>query len=89
MSNSVSGTFFAFLLGSAAGAMAGVVFAADRGMKTEKSIRKGDKKARAGIEENLNESISELKDQISGFVNDVTERIELLEAKLETRNNNL
>ena len=74
-----------FILGAAAGAMAGVLLAPDKGSKTRENLLKKGKKISADIGEGINTQINNVKGHISNLADDISHRLSRLEEELKRK----
>ena len=68
MKKSTSNAIFGFIAGAAAGALAGILLAPDKGTKTRKKISKKVKDTSDQVTSTLGEKVDYVKDKIKDFV---------------------
>jgi len=71
MSSSDSKFLLGFLAGAAIGALAGILFATDKGSETRKVLNEKAKKIKDDLQQDMNEKIDELKDYLDENVEEV------------------
>lgn len=76
---------FGFLVGAAVGASLGILFAPDKGSKTRKKIKDNTQRMGNDIKENVGAKIDDLRDNINGFVKDMTGKFKDLEGKVKNQ----
>ncbi len=75
-------TFLGFLTGAALGGIAGVIYTLEMGERTMRTAKTETISDDTGDEGTIQESISDLKESIAGFVEEVNQRFERMESRL-------
>lgn len=88
MSNSSASAIMGFLVGAAAGAAVGILFAPESGVKTRKKIKDQSQKISEDVKSNVAHKIDDLSKYVSGFVDETRDKIAELEktTKQEVKN---
>jgi len=84
-SNNSGSNFVSFLTGAAAGALAGILLAPDKGSTTRKKIKSQAQNVGSEIDDNVHEKVDGLKNYINDFVDDVKTRFDDLEKEMKIR----
>jgi gas vesicle protein len=85
-SNSNAATaMISFLTGAAAGAVAGVLFAPDKGARTREKIAEKTRQVRDDVNDDVNKKVDDLKSHISDFVDEMKNKINDLEKDMKTK----
>jgi len=77
-----SNSFISFIAGAAAGAVAGILFAPDKGTETRKKIQTKAEEANSNIRGGIDDSVADLKKYIADFVGEVKDRVDNLESQM-------
>lgn len=75
----------AFLAGAAIFAVAGILFAPDKGSKTRRKLERKAKKIGAEVKGSVNENVKDLKEYITDFIDDVKTSFSDLEEEVKER----
>lgn len=78
---SKSSAFFGILIGAAAGAAIGILYAPDRGMNTRNKIKDQAQKTTDEVKVNLSHRIDELSNFVSRFADETKARVSDMERK--------
>lgn len=78
-----SSSFFSFLAGAAAGAVAGILLAPDSGVETRKKIKTKAEETNANLKGGIDDGVADLKKYMADFVSEVKDRVENLETEME------
>ncbi len=73
------------IVGATAGAVAGILFAPDKGSKTRKKLKKDASRLGEDAKDNVHDKVDDLKDHLSDFVDDIKGRISEIEKDIKTR----
>ena len=79
MSQKTTNIILGFAAGAAAGLIAGILFAPDKGSKTRHKIVKKAKKGTSKLKKNVGDKVNELKETMNSYVDDVKEKFQHLE----------
>lgn len=79
MGDSTGKAILGFLVGAAAGAAVGVLFAPDKGTKTRKRIARQADDISSNVMESVNENIDDLKNYVTQMVDDVKDKYTKIE----------
>ncbi len=83
--NTAATVIISFLSGAAAGAIAGILFAPDKGSNTRDKIATQTKNLTSEVGDNVNAKVDSLKEYISGFMNEVKGRFTELENEMKEK----
>jgi gas vesicle protein len=79
MGESTGKAVLGFLVGAAAGAALGVLFAPDKGTKTRKRIARQADDISSSVKDSVNENIEDLKEYVTTMVDDVKKQYSRIE----------
>jgi len=82
MGRSTTNILLGFLAGAAAGAIAGLLFAPDKGSNTRKNIADKASKISSDLRENFGQKVDNLREVVSDFVDDVKGRFSKMESEV-------
>jgi gas vesicle protein len=85
MSKKTTSAILGFLMGAAAGTVAGILIAPDKGVKTRKEIKKRARKATEEFQGNLDAKVDDLRSYFTEFVDDVKGRFSELEKEVKDK----
>lgn len=71
-----------FLTGAALGGIAGLIYALEKGERTMRTAKADTVPEDSGEEERIQDGIREMKEYISGFMEEVNRRFEKVESRL-------
>lgn len=83
--SNTSNAFITFLSGAAVGAVAGILFAPDKGSNTREKISEKTKQVKADVNEDFSTKVDKLKSNFSDFVDEMKTKISDLEKEMKAR----
>jgi len=82
MGKSTTNILLGFLAGAAAGAIAGILFAPDKGSNTRKNIADKASKISNDLKDNLGDKVDNLKEMVTDFVDNIRGRVNKMESEV-------
>jgi gas vesicle protein len=86
MSKNTNNALIAFIAGASMGTLTGLLIAPAKGSRTRKRIKKKLKRDDAAPADNMFDHVSELKQRIADFAEEVKDKFDSIEAQMKAQN---